>query len=179
LTPAPPVGSEPRVILVMGVSGVGKTTVGRALADRLDGTFIEADDYHSKAAIARMRSGNPLDDEARWPWLRRVHAALVAALRTARGQPVVVACSALKASYRAVLLDGFQDARVVLLDVDPATLDARLRHRPGHFMPPGLLDSQFADLETPADAIRVDATSGPEATVADIVSALQQPARRR
>jgi gluconokinase len=164
----------PRVILVMGVAGAGKTTAGRALAERLGGGFIEADDYHSEAAIERMRRGRPLDDEARWPWLRRVHAALVAAVREAReGRPVVVACSALKASYRAVLLDGFDDAEVVLLDVDRAQLDKRLHERSGHFMPPGLLDSQLADLEPPADAIRVDAMGDPGAVVAGILAALR------
>jgi len=164
------------VILVMGVSGAGKSTVGRALADRLQGAFIEADDYHSDAAITRMRRGVPLDDEARWPWLQRVHAALAAALRDAPPErAVVVSCSALKAAYRTVLLDGFDDARVVLLDVDRATLDARLRHRPGHFMPPDLLDSQLADLEPTVGAIRVDATRGPEAAVSAIVTALGIP----
>jgi gluconokinase len=164
----------PRVILVMGVSASGKSTVGKALAAALGGVFIEADDYHSPDEIARMRDGTPLDDETRRPWLRRVRAATDRALRHAsRDHPVVVACSALKASYRAVLLDGIERAQVVLLDVDPATLDARLRHRPEHFMPAGLLASQLADLERPVDAIRIDATHGSEAAVAEVLRALR------
>jgi len=173
-----PNAREPRVILVMGVSASGKSTVGRGLASSLGGVFIEADDHHSGSEIARMRGGTPLDDETRWPWLRRVHHAIVAAIEEASDdRPVVVACSALKASYRTVLLDGIDGAAVVLLDVDPATLDARLRHRPGHFMAPELLDSQLADLEPPVDAIRVDATRGSEVAVADILASLHRAGR--
>ncbi len=167
------IAPAPRVILVMGVSASGKSTVGRLLATALGGSFIEGDDYHSDAEIARMRSGTPLDDAARWPWLRRLRGAIDGALSVAPGEgPVVVACSALKASYRSVLLDGLERSVVVLLDVDRATLDARLRHRPEHFMPPELLASQLADLEPPRDAIRVDGTSGPAAAVAAIVRAI-------
>jgi gluconokinase len=167
---------NPRVILVMGVSASGKSTVGRALSSALGGVLIEADDYHSDAEIARMRAGTPLDDETRWPWLRRVRAAIDVALEHAPDdRPVVVACSALKASYRTVLLDGIDQALVVLLDVDRVTLEARLRHRPGHFMPAELLASQLADLEAPTEALRIDATRGPDAAVAAVMAALDGP----
>jgi gluconokinase len=173
--PGPGAGA-PSVILVMGVSASGKSTVARALSSALDGTFIEGDDYHSSPEVERMRRGTPLDDEARRPWLRRVRAAIDKAIAgAADGHPVVVACSALKASYRSILLDGIDRAAIVLLDVDPATLDSRLRHRPGHFMPPGLLESQLADLEPPAEAIRVDASRGPDAAVATVRGAIGVP----
>ncbi len=164
--------AAPGVILVMGVSGSGKTTVGRALAGRLGASFIEADDYHSAANVARMHSGVPLDDEARWPWLRSVHDAVVAAVRQSSTGQVVVACSALKAAYRDVLLAGLENVAVVFLSVDRSTLDDRLRHRPRHYMPATLLDSQLRDLEPPGDAIVVKATGGIDATVDQVMEAL-------
>src|SRR5262245_28596018 len=127
----------PSVILVMGVSGSGKSTIGLALADALGAEFLDADAYHSKANIARMHAGRPLDDAARQPWLHRVHAAVLE--RERAGHRVVFACSALKAAYRDILFHGIDDAVVVHLDVDRATLDHRLRARHGHFMPASLL----------------------------------------
>jgi gluconokinase len=170
--------TEPRakgkVILVMGVSGSGKTAVGQRLARALGAEFIEADDYHAPANVARMRSGTPLHDADRWPWLRRVHDAVRAALTASGGtHPVVLACSALKASYRAVLLAGFDAVAVVMLEVDHATLEERMRYRPGHFMPASLLDSQIQDLEPPANAISVDSTGSVGATVEAIQAALR------
>ena len=164
--PVPP----PGLILVMGVAGSGKTTVARWLAGALDADAIDADDYHSAANVERMRHGIPLDDAAREPWLRAVHEAVLA--RRAAGRRVVLACSALKASYREVLLDGIPDTAVVFLSVDRATLDRRLRSRPGHFMPASLLDSQLVDLEPPEDAIVVRETDDEKATVDGIVRAL-------
>ncbi len=170
--PAP--RSPARVILVMGVSGTGKTVVGQRLAQAFGAPFIEADDYHSAASIARMRRGTPLHDADRWPWLQTVHDAVRAALTTTGAdRPVVVACSALKASYRAVLLAGFDPVVVVMLAADRPTLERRLRHRPGHFMPASLLDSQLQDLERPANAISVRSTGSVSATVEAILAALR------
>jgi gluconokinase len=145
---------RPTVIMVMGVSGSGKSTVGRALADALGDEFLEADVYHSPTNIERMREGIPLDDAARQPWLLLVRGAVLDRVR--QGRSLVFACSALKAAYRHTLLDGIDDAVVVYLAVDPAVLEERLRTRHGHFMPASLLASQLADLEPPADAIVVD-----------------------
>jgi carbohydrate kinase (thermoresistant glucokinase family) len=162
----------PGLILVMGVAGSGKTVIGRLVASAVDADFIDADDYHSAANVERMRRGIPLDDAARAPWLRAVHGAALEHL--AAGRRVVLACSALKDEYRDVLLDGIPDAIVVFLDVDRATLDQRVRSRPGHFMPASLLDSQLADLEPPADAIVVDAAQDPGTTVGGILDALRK-----
>ena len=167
----------PSVILVMGVSGSGKSTIGRALADALGATFLDADAYHSKANVERMKAGHPLDDAARQPWLHRVHAAVLQQSRN--GHRVVFACSALKAAYRDILFDGIDDGMTVHLDVDRETLERRLVDRHGHFMPASLLDSQLADLETPEDAIVVDAARDVDAVVAEILRRLDAaPASR-
>ena len=156
----------PSVILVMGVSGSGKSTVGRALAEALGDTFLDADTYHTAGNIARMHAGIPLDDAARLPWLHAVREAVLE--QVLAGQRVVFACSALKASYRDILLDGMPDAAIVFLDVDRAALEYRLTHRQGHFMPAGLLDSQLADLELPDHAIVVDA----DRDLPDVIAAI-------
>ena len=150
--------TESRSIVVMGVSGVGKTTVGRALADRLGASFIDADDLHGPANIAKMAAGAPLDDNDRWPWLDRVGAALAA------DPGVVVACSALKRSYRD-RLRGFAPTVVfVHLDAPPERVVAQTTARRDHFMPPALLASQLRTLEPLAAdeegiAVAVDAGS--------------------
>ena len=138
----------PRAILVMGVCGAGKTTLGRALADRLGYAFIEGDDLHSAANVAKMAAGTPLTDEDRAPWLERVADALADAATRGGG---VVACSALKRRYRDLLRNRSRQALAIVhpLLADGALLD-RLARREGHFMPPGLLASQQAALEPPA-----------------------------
>jgi carbohydrate kinase (thermoresistant glucokinase family) len=161
----------PSVILVMGVSGSGKSTVGRALAEALGADFLDADAYHSAANIERMHAGIPLDDAARMPWLRAVREGVLEQVQA--GRRVVFACSALKAAYRHVLLDGIEDAAIVHLDVSHATLEARLVNRHGHFMPAGLLDSQLADLEVPDHAIVVDAGRDLPDVIADILGRLE------
>ena len=157
------------LIIVMGVSGAGKTTVGRALADGIGATFLDADDFHPPANVAKMRAGRPLDDADRAPWLARLHDAL--ADRAARGESVVMACSALKASYRRELSSGL-DVRVVHLAGNRETIAARLARRSGHYMPAGLLESQFDALEAPADAVTVDVDAAPADIVARIRAAL-------
>jgi carbohydrate kinase (thermoresistant glucokinase family) len=163
----------PSVILVMGVSGSGKSTVGRALAEALGADFLDADTYHTAGNIARMQAGIPLDDAARLPWLHAVREAVDE--RVLAGRRVVFACSALKASYRHILLDGLDDAAIVHLDVGHATLEERLEHRRNHFMPAGLLDSQLADLEVPEHAIIVDASRDLPDEIAAILDRLGPP----
>lgn len=140
----------------MGVSGSGKTRVGRALAAALGVPFIEGDAFHSPENIAKMRSGQALTDEDRTPWL----AALSDALRqhAARGEQVVVACSALKQVYRDQLQAGGVPLRFVYLQAAPELIRPRVERRKRHFMPPALLQSQFDALEEPTDAIVLDAS---------------------
>ena len=135
------------IVVVMGVSGSGKTTLGHALARELDAEFLEGDRFHLESSIAKMSRGEPLDDEDRWPWLDRLAEELARA-RTA-GRNAVVACSALKRSYRDRLRKGAPELRLLFLKGDKALIQQRLRARTQHFMPPGLLDSQFASLEEP------------------------------
>jgi carbohydrate kinase (thermoresistant glucokinase family) len=135
------------IAVVMGVSGSGKTTIGRALADALGAEFLEGDQFHPEANIAKMSRGEPLTDDDRWPWLDRM-ADKLARARTA-GRSVVLASSALKRAYRDRLRRGAPDLRLVYLKGEKALVAERLRARKNHFMPPGLLDSQFAALEEP------------------------------
>jgi carbohydrate kinase (thermoresistant glucokinase family) len=142
------------IIIVIGVSGAGKSTLGRALARALDWTFIEGDDFHPPRNVGKMRRGEPLNDEDRAPWLAELHRHIAALER--QGRDAVLACSALKRSYRTVLSRGIQELRFVFLGGDSEVIRARLRDREAHFMPAGLLDSQIATLETPEDAIFVN-----------------------
>ena len=155
----------------MGVSGSGKTTVGSALAAELGWRFVDADDHHTPASVAKMARGEPLTDADRWPWLDQLRAIIVAAL--AANEPLVLACSALKAAYRARLVDGdAQRVRFVHLTGTPDVLRARLEGRAGHFMKPGMLASQLATLEPPADAWTLDAAQPADALVTEIVRRL-------
>ena len=150
-------------LVVMGVSGSGKSSVGRPLAAALDATFLEGDDFHPPANIAKMSSGHPLDDDDRAGWL----AAMAERLREARArsETVVLSCSALKRRYRDALRAADPQLVFVYLEGDRELIDSRLRARHGHFMPESLLASQFRDLEPPqADerAIRCDIRQTPE-----------------
>ena len=158
------------VIVLMGVSGAGKTTVGRLLAAALHAEFAEGDAYHPPENIDKMRRGIPLEDADRWPWLQILSAQIDRWL--AAGKTVVLACSALKQSYRDVLAKGRPGVRFVHLEGDKALIRLRLDRRHGHYMPAILLDSQFAALEPPADAITVDVTGTPEAITATIIKML-------
>jgi gluconokinase len=159
------------IVLLMGVSGSGKSTVGPALAAELDWPFLDADTLHPQANVAKMASGIPLTDADRWPWFDRI----VAEMRryAAAGKNVVVACSALKQAYRDRLASG-GSLRVVYLKGDAETIAPRLAERRGHFMPPSLLASQFATLEEPANAIVVDIKQPVAAQVAAITRALRE-----
>jgi len=159
------------IVLVMGVCGSGKTTVGQALARKMGWCFLDADDFHPEANVAKMARGVALIDDDRWPWFDRV----VAEMRrlNAMGQHAVVACSALKQAYRDRLAGG-GDVHVVYLKGDAATIEPRLAQRKGHFMPASLLPSQFVTLEEPRGAIVADIAQPIEAQVAEIARALRE-----
>ena len=154
----------------MGVTGCGKTTVGALLAEDCGWAFHDADDFHPAENVAKMKSGAPLDDEDRWPWLERLNDLLVDSER--QGTNLVLACSALKQAYRDRLARGCAAARFVFLDGEPELMRARLTARRGHYMNPKLLDSQFAILERPEDALRLDAAESPAELVRSIRKAL-------
>ena len=153
------------IILIMGVTGAGKTTVGRALAQSLHWSFADADDYHSPANIAKMRAGIALTDEDRAPWLLSLKNAILGWL--AATESVVLACSALKASYRDILVVS-AEVKLVYLQIGTELAAARLAARRGHYMNPSLLHSQFETLEEPHDALTVDASQSMEHIVASI-----------
>jgi gluconokinase len=163
---------EPMVLLVTGVSGSGKTTVGMLLAERLGWAYAEADSFHPAANVAKMAAGHPLDDADREPWLAAIGEWIDATTRA--GAPAVVTCSALKRSYRDRLRAGRPNVRLVYLDADEETIAARLAGRRDHFFPPDLLASQFRDLEPPAadeDAWRVRVDAPAEQTVDRLIAA--------
>jgi gluconokinase len=138
------------IIVVMGVCGCGKSSVGQAIAERLGWTYIEGDDLHPASNKAKMAAGMPLDDDDRWPWLDRI--ADKARAIDSEGRSVVVACSALKRVYRERLRHAGADVRFIHLRGDRDLIHARMAARQDHFMPPGLLESQLATLEPPAAA---------------------------
>jgi gluconokinase len=161
------------ILIVAGVSGSGKTTVGAMLSGRLGWRFADADEFHPAASIEKMRAGIPLTDDDRWPWLRAIGAWMDE--RVARGESAVVTCSALKRSYRDVLLRGRPQARMVFLAADRQVLARRLAARHGHFFPQQLLGTQFADLELPGPDERVVIivpADDPADTVTSIVAVL-------
>ena len=153
----------------MGVAGSGKTTVGRLLAQEMGWEFYEGDQYHPPENIAKMASGIPLGDADRWPWLRRLRD-LIAGLE-ADGGSAVIACSALKQSYRDLLGEGGAAVTFVYLKGGGELIGQRLARREGHFMPTSLLNSQFADLEEPQDAITAEVDQPPEAIAAQLRAA--------
>jgi gluconokinase len=165
-----------RAVILMGVSGSGKSTVGTSLAQRLECPFLDADDFHPAANVEKMKRGIPLNDEDRMPWLARLHDELEH--RLGSGGSVVLGCSALKESYRKILEEGLSQIDFVFLDVDQLTLGERLGKRKDHFFPKELLESQFAALERPADAIVVDARLQFQDVVEQIVKALKAKASR-
>ena len=165
----------PVVVLLMGVSGSGKSTIGTLLAARLGCGYYDADTFHSPQAIAKMQSGTPLDDRDRMPWLGRI--AQKIELLVADDESGVIGCSALKRRYREILFEGIPKERVALVYLRGSydLIRGRLAARRDHFMPPSLLESQFAQLEEPrADeqAIKVDIAPPPDAIVAAILREL-------
>jgi gluconokinase len=150
----------------MGVAGSGKTTVGEKLAAQLGWQFRDADAFHPAANIAKMATGVPLTDDDRLPWLQAIRAYLDDC--AARGERSVVTCSALRESYRRVLLAGRSDIRLVFLAGNFDLILGRVAHRVGHFMKADMLESQFAALEAPQNALTIDVAQSPDAIVAEI-----------
>ena len=166
----------PSAVVVMGVSGCGKTAVGEALARRLGARFVDADDFHPPANVEKMRAGVPLDDADRAPWLATLNALLrdeVAARR-----PVVLACSALRQRYRDALAEGVPGLRVVHLSGSFELIASRLAARRHRYMPASLLRSQFEALEPPREAVTVDVSGDVDAVVEAALRGLGEGAPR-
>jgi gluconokinase len=170
--------APPFAVVLMGVSGSGKTAVGERLAASLGAPFLEGDDFHPQANVDKMSSGVPLDDNDRWPWLD----AIAAAVKTSAEPILIVSCSALKQSYRERLVAAAGRPLVfVFLEASRETLAARLKSRRDHFMPASLLDSQLRTLEGPVageNAIRVSVEPPLDEVVANVVAALAEVTRR-
>jgi gluconokinase len=162
-------------IIVMGVSGSGKSTIGALLAERLGWPFADADGFHPPENVAKMAAGTPLTDADRWPWLDAIAAHIDAARKA--GQPVVVACSALRRAYRDRLRAGHGDLVFLHLSGAPEVIAARQAARQGHFMPPSLMASQFATLEDTVaepDAVTVSVKASPHEVVEAALAHLRQ-----
>ena len=165
---------RPRHIVVMGVSGSGKSTVARALAERLGWAFAEADKFHPPENVAKMQGGTPLTDEDRWPWLRALRDWMTAQAQA--GHSTVVTCSALRRSYRDVLREAPGEVTFIFLSGRRDLLAARLAGRRGHFMPASLLDSQLATLEVPGPdehALTLNIGAAPDELVREVLAGLQ------
>lgn len=159
-------------ILVMGVAGSGKSTIGKCLAEHLGWVFVEADEFHPASNRDKMSRGEPLTDEDRWPWLAALSSRLSSL--SSSGQRYVVACSALKQVYRVALLPNHAArTATVFLSVEPATAKARVSERSDHFFPAALVDNQFAILEAPVEGLHIDASRPLERVVEEIVLRLK------
>ena len=168
--------TSPCALVVMGVSGSGKSTIAERLAARLGWRYEDGDRFHPPANVAKMSAGHPLTDEDRWPWLQAIADEIDRLSET--GQRAVVACSALKRVYRDILVHGRDDIRIVFLNGTQDLIADRLTARKGHFMPPGLLASQFKTLEPPPPderPITVSIDAPVEVIVDDIVRQLKVP----
>jgi gluconokinase len=158
------------IVVVMGVAGSGKTTIGQLLADAIPCAFLEGDSLHPRASVEKMSRGIPLTDADRAPWLAAIHAYMVDVYN--RGDSIVVGCSALKQSYRTVLADGLP-VTWVFLKGGQDLIQSRMLGRAGHFMKANMLDSQFEALEEPPDTLVVDVSQSPDTIVERILSALR------
>ena len=160
-----------QAIVLMGVSGCGKTTIGNLLAADGSWHFIEGDDLHPASNREKMASGTPLTDDDRWPWLEKIAAVMTE--RIGKGERIIVACSALKAKYRKVLRSA-GDVLFIHLDGSKEVVAERLKSRKGHFMPSSLLDSQLATLEKPHHGISISINRPPEEIAAEIRKILEE-----
>lgn len=161
-------------LIVMGVSGVGKTVIAKAVSERMQATYVEADEFHPEANIAAMRSGTPLTDEMRRPWLLGIAAEINSIQGKINSKPVVVACSSLKRAYRDILRTQLPEATFIYLSGSRDMIRQRMEQRADHFMPPALLDSQLATLEPPTPDehhIEIDASRPKEDIVTEILDA--------
>ncbi len=166
--------NAPCALVLMGVSGSGKSTIAEALAERIGWRCEDGDKFHPESNVAKMSAGHPLTDEDRWPWLKAIADEIDRLC--GKGQRAVVACSALKRAYRDVLVHGRADVRIVFLDGTQELIAARLASRKGHFMPAGLLDSQFRTLQRPVPtehSVTVSIDASVDAIVDDIVRQLK------
>lgn len=154
----------------MGVSGCGKSTIAQLLAQTYQAIYLDADDFHPAANKQKMAAGIPLTDEDRWPWLASLNHVLLD--HATQGKSVFLACSALRQVYRDVLSRDLANIVFIYLAGSLEEIHARLQARSGHFMPPALLDSQFATLEEPTEAIRVSITKSPQEIVLEVESQL-------
>ena len=161
------------IVVLMGVSGVGKTTIGRVLSARTGWNFEDADDYHSEENRRKMAAGIPLADADRWPWLKVLHERMLEHRQT--GENAILACSALTQQYREVLAGGFaeNEMRLVYLHAPSALIKERMKARHHAYMNPDLLDSQLGTLEVPSDAWSVAVTGSPEEAVEQILARLR------
>lgn len=167
------VSRTPCVLVVMGVSGSGKSTIGEKLAQRLGWSFEDGDKFHPLSNVAKMRAGQPLTDEDRWPWLQAIANEIDRVCEA--GGHAVIACSALKRPYRDILVHGRKDVRIIYLKGTQDLIASRLAQRKNHFMPPGLLASQFKTLELPdasENPVTVSVNAPVETIVDDIVRQL-------
>jgi gluconokinase len=158
------------ILLVMGVTGAGKTTIGELLAQRLDWIFLDADDFHPAANIAKMKQGIPLTDADRVPWLAAIHTELEG--QSAAGKSCVLGCSALKKSYRETIGTGLE-MKIVYLKGSYEEMRAHILARHGHFAGEGILAGQFRDLEEPQDAIVVSVSRNPDEIVKEVLQELK------
>lgn len=158
------------VVILMGVSGAGKSAVGELLADRLGWEFYDGDDFHPVSNIRKMTAGEPLNDEDRGPWLESIRAQIRHLEVT--GTDAVVTCSALKETYRQKLLDGSNQTRLLYLRGSRALIEQRLRQRKGHYFDVGLLSSQFETLEEPSNAVVVEIDGDLESVISAVARAL-------
>ena len=162
--------THPIVIVLMGVSGSGKSTVGTALADILGWQFYEGDDFHSESNVKKMAQGTPLTDEDREPWLANLHDLI--AEQIASEKPAIIACSALKQKYRDQLLEDNEGTMIVYLRGDYELIDQRMQKRQKHYMKADMLQSQFDALEEPENAIVVSIEVGIDKIVDEIINTL-------
>ena len=166
------------VIVVMGVSGVGKTTVGKALAERIGARFAEGDQFHSPENVEKMRMGRPLNDQDRLPWLQTLNGNIGEWERA--GETVVLSCSALKRKYRDQLCAGHTGVQFLFLEAEKEVVAQRVNARTGHYMPASLLDSQYRDLEAPEpqeNVVTVDGGASVEEILERVLGHFQHPRR--